>query len=154
MAKHRNIYWVSLAWVLLSLISCSEEQESFYQDKPAVIEDQAIERGWIPNILPDSASNIYETHELDMNTGVGEFVFHDRDERWFQERLNVRLSAKIRQHVITQYRLPDTHEVFISGDFIVAVDWEKNDVIFVRPYQTAIPKLIAQIEENQATEDH
>ncbi len=153
MVKHWKMYWVSLVCVLLSLISCSEDQESFYQDKRAVLEDQAIERGWIPQILPDSASNIYEAHELDMNTGVGEFVFHDRDERWFQERLHVRLSAKIREQVLKQYHLPETHEVFLSGEFILAVDWEKNDVIFVRPYRTAIPKLLTQRQEDSATED-
>ena len=153
MFKYRNIYWVSLVWVLLSIISCSEDQESFYQDKPAVLEAQAIERGWIPDILPDSAKNIYEAHELDMNTGVGEFVFHERDECWLQERLNIRLSAKIRQQVSKQYHFPETHEVFIWGDFILSVDWEKHDVVFVRPYQTTMQQLITQIQEDQTIEN-
>ncbi len=150
MITQRKIFWGSLVCAFLNLSGCSEDIESFYHDKAAVLEDRAIEYGWIPDILPDSATQISETHDLDTNTGVGEFVFHERDERWPRERLEIRLVSQIRQHVLKRYNLPDTHEVFIWGNFIVSVDWEKHVVVFILPYTTTMQELRAQVRKKPA----
>ena len=44
-----------------------EVQEAEYEHYQQMIEDGAIERGWVPSFVPASASGIHERHDLDTN---------------------------------------------------------------------------------------
>ena len=50
-----------------------------YTNMQEVKEDQAIQRGWIPTIIPDSAYDISETHDLDKNILFGSFEYQEQD---------------------------------------------------------------------------
>jgi len=87
MTTRKVILWFAIAipmGIFLTLTVCSiifdETLESHYQNKQEIIADKAIERGWLPNNIPESAHDIYERHELDTNHGYGRFHF-DKDER-------------------------------------------------------------------------
>jgi hypothetical protein len=41
--------------------------------------DGVIERGWVPELLPAGSNDIWETHNLDTNTGGGGFQFPSND---------------------------------------------------------------------------
>ena len=41
--------------------------------------DGVIERGWVPELLPADSNDIWETHNLDTNTGGGGFQFPSND---------------------------------------------------------------------------
>ncbi len=70
--------------VLLMLYTNFDDlQISKYPSMDEVKEDMAIQKGWIPTIIPDSAYDIAETHDLDSNTLFGSFNYKEKDEAGF-----------------------------------------------------------------------
>lgn len=63
----------------LVIIACSETQGAFYKNIDEAIKHGAIERGWIPNVLPRSSYEIYEWHDLDTNIVRLKFKFDKKD---------------------------------------------------------------------------
>ena len=83
-----------------------------YDSIEAVQKNKGIEKGWIPKILPLSAYDIVETHNLDKNTVFGKFSYKERDEEAFLSNLKV------------------SNEVYEGEDFLFKIDKEKNMVSF------------------------
>ncbi|WP_415405758.1 hypothetical protein ACLHDG_08310 [Sulfurovum sp. CS9] len=73
--------------VFLLFLLFSDTQKNTYKNKKEVIKDNAIQRGWIPEILPDSAFQIIETHNLDTNSINGSFQYSEKDEDIFINKL-------------------------------------------------------------------
>jgi len=67
----------------------SDLQINKYPDMDVVKQDHAIERGWIPSILPASAFNIAETHNIDTNEIFGSFYYKSIDEAAFVRQLHI-----------------------------------------------------------------
>jgi len=67
--------------ILLSLfiVACSETIDTSYKNIDEAMKYGAVEKGWIPNILPRSSYEIYERHNLDTNTVWLRFKFDKRD---------------------------------------------------------------------------
>jgi len=65
----------------------SDIQINKYPNLQEVKNDTAIQKGWIPAIIPDSAYNITETHDLDKNTIFGSFYYKEEDEEKFIQHL-------------------------------------------------------------------
>jgi hypothetical protein len=84
-----------------------------YDSKATAQQEQAIERGWIPAILPESAYEISETHNLDTNELFGSFYYKDKDEKIFMENLTL---------------MPDINNTLEWGNFLFRIDQEKNHV--------------------------
>jgi hypothetical protein len=84
-----------------------------YDSKATAQQEQAIERGWIPAILPESAYEISETHNLDTNELFGSFYYKDKDEKIFMENLTL---------------MPDRNDTLEWGNFLFRIDQEKNHV--------------------------
>jgi len=91
----------------------SDVQVNKYSDKETVKKNQAIERGWVPAILPESAYDISETHDLDTNALFGSFQYREKDE----ESLLKNMTAS-----------PDENTTLEWGDFLFKIDREKNRV--------------------------
>ena len=83
-----------------------------YDSLESVQEKNAIEEGWIPQILPISAYDIVETHDIDTNTVFGKFSYKERDEKEFL--MNVK----------------ESNETYVGEDFLFKIDKEKNRVDF------------------------
>ncbi len=66
-----------------------DTQINKYPDIQTVMENNATQDGWIPAILPASAYDIAETHDLDANTLFGSFKYKEIDEERFMENLTV-----------------------------------------------------------------
>ena len=64
-------------------LSCSDVQQNYYINKNDVVKDSAIQRGWIPAIIPNSAYEIEEKHNLDTNEIKGSFKYSEKDENNF-----------------------------------------------------------------------
>ncbi len=61
---------VSFAMMLmLGFAGCKQldSQESRYEGYQQALEEGAIERGWVPSFLPESATDIRERHDIDTN---------------------------------------------------------------------------------------
>ena len=86
-----------------------------YDSKAVVQEEQAIEQGWIPGIIPDSAFEIAETHDMDTNIIVGSFRYEEEDE------------AKLMEVLTT---VPDMNQTYTWENFLFKVDTEKKRVKF------------------------
>jgi hypothetical protein len=88
--------------------------------------DNLFERGWLPDILPESSIDIQTINNLDINTSAGKFQFKSSDGPGFFHRLTPGTPAesrfdswsktvekyKERGFVYWQYRDDDTNWVF------------------------------------------
>ncbi len=90
-----------------------DTQINKYPDIQTVKENNATQNGWVPAILPDSAYDIAETHDLDTNTLFGSFSYKEQDENSFIEQLTVK---------------EDMNNTLEWGDFLFRVDKEQNKV--------------------------
>ncbi len=94
------------------IIGCSDSQRNHYKNKDAVVKDSAIQRGWIPSIIPDSAYEIEEEHNLDTNILKGSFRYDEKDENNFLNKLT------------------KSNQELTWKDFVFTIDTENNKIEF------------------------
>ena len=56
------------------IVGCSDVVDSHYSTYKEASKSQLFARGWLPNILPESVTDISVSNDLDQNTSVGSFV--------------------------------------------------------------------------------
>ena len=105
------LFFVAVYFILTHYFG--DVQINKYQDIEAVKQEQAIQRGWVPSILPGSAYEIAETHNLDTNELFGSFYYKEKDEKTFLENLTL---------------MPDMNDTLEWGNFLFRVDLENNRV--------------------------
>jgi len=115
--KKLLIALVVLAGLIYLLFSTFfvDVQINKYADKTIVIEQKAIDNGWIPSILPESAFDIAETHDIEKGTLFGSFKYKETDENSFLQHLTA----------INDEKNTQTWE-----NFLFRIDTEKNMVKF------------------------
>jgi len=59
--------------VTLVLSGCSDVVTSHYATYQDAVDDNLFVRGWLPEILPETASNMKISNNLDLNTSRGYF---------------------------------------------------------------------------------
>jgi len=91
----------------------SDVQINKYPDIASVKEDKAIEKGWVPALLPPSAYNIEETHDIDTNQLFGRFYYKESDEKSLMQQISP---------------VPDSNGTYEWKAFLFRVDTEKNQV--------------------------
>ncbi len=91
----------------------SNVQINKYLDIEVVKENKAIQEGWVPAILPNSAYEITETHNLDTNTILGSFFYKEDNEAKFMENLTA---------------FEDMNDTLQWGNFLFKVDTHLNKV--------------------------
>lgn len=72
--RHTLVLWVG---VLLS--GCSDVVTSRYATYQDAVNDDLFTRGWLPEILPDTTTNIKTINDLDLNTSNGYFDLQKSD---------------------------------------------------------------------------
>jgi len=93
-----------------------------YEDLSSVKAEGAIERGWVPGVLPASSYEIAETHDLDTNVCYGAFRYKEPDEAAFLGKLKP---------------MNDGNGTLAWGDFLFRVDAKENKVKFRNKSQEA-----------------
>ncbi len=93
----------------------TDVQINKYSSIEAVYDEEAIKRGWIPKILPKSAYEIVETHDIDKNTVYGSFKYKEKDESEFLNYLS---------------KMNDINNTLVWEKFLFRVDNESNSVKF------------------------
>jgi len=68
-----------IAIVLLSLAACSEQMKESYPTWAEAQRAGALEGGWLPEFVPQSAHEITDTHDLDSNRQTLFFVVPPSD---------------------------------------------------------------------------
>lgn len=104
---------VGIYMILTYLID--DVQINKYSDRYSVQEQKAIQHGWVPEILPASAYDVVETHDLDNNTVFGAFNYMEKDEAGFLGKMTA---------------LNDTNQTLSWENFLFRVDKDKNYVRF------------------------
>jgi hypothetical protein len=122
-----RLYCVILSGCLsLLLVGCADVVKSNH----ATLADakQDIERGWIPPILPASAVQIREWHDLDTNIGHGSFMFgHEGAEDFRSVLIPLPPSEPTRRVRLPREKMEREGYSFYSyGDFYIAVDWNRR----------------------------
>jgi len=104
--------FIVVLYILYDALKNMDIQTNSYATKQEVITDKVIQRGWIPDILPNTAYGIVETHNIDTNEISGSFKYLEENE---QELLN-----NLKRH----------GNKFIWEDFQIEIDGVKNEVRF------------------------
>ena len=126
---HGHVLHVSLAAGVLFLTACDETQRASYATAAAARIDGAIQRGWLPTSLPDSAYDIAESHDLDTNTGGGSFRFDARDADSFRAQLQSLSAAEVQS--LDRAKLQrGGYTYHVAPGFWLAVNWKTHHVQF------------------------
>lgn len=66
---------LAVCLLAVSISACARERpESFYGSLPEARRSGAIERGWVPAWLPETATEIREVHDIDTNESLLAFA--------------------------------------------------------------------------------
>ena len=84
-----------------------------YDSFETVQKQKVMEKGWLPKILPLSAYDIVETHDIDNNSVFGKFSYGEKDEE--------ELLTKLKE---------SNNDTYESEHFLFKIDREKNMVDF------------------------
>lgn len=71
----RNMRSILTIVIVLALTGCSDEVTTRFPHLSDAKVQGALERGWLPPLLPASARAIVERNHLDSNTGTGSFAY-------------------------------------------------------------------------------
>ncbi|MCA3913970.1 hypothetical protein [Vibrio vulnificus] len=92
--------------LLLVLAGCSDIVQSHYDNYQQAQVDQLFERGWLPDVLPVSTTQIEVANDLDNNTSQGSFVIAEKEMAQFLSQLQPLETAN-------QYRFESDNSVWI-----------------------------------------
>jgi len=70
---------LGLLGLALSATACSDVMEASYLSLAEARAKGAVERGWVPAWLPESARELKEKHDLDTNRSILRFAYSDAD---------------------------------------------------------------------------
>jgi hypothetical protein len=73
---------------MLALTGCSNEVTTRFPHLSDAKAQGALERGWLPPLLPASARAIVERNHLDSNTGTGSFAYDLPERPSYREKLS------------------------------------------------------------------
>jgi hypothetical protein len=76
-----------LSLVFMFLAGCSDVVTSHYKTYEEAAKDQLFGRGWLPDFIPSSSTNITTSNNLDLNRSEGEFSFPPAATESFISRL-------------------------------------------------------------------
>ncbi|MGL5059726.1 MAG: hypothetical protein ACRC62_07060 [Microcoleus sp.] len=131
--KEKNKYAIAIATIFL-LAACDTVSSRY----PTAIEarkSQEFNRGRLPKILPDSAFDIQETYDLDLNLGNGSFRFAARDSESLRARLKWH-PLSTAQGVGEEYTKlqRDGYIFYTFENFFIAVNWKSYHARFWHPF--------------------
>ncbi|EGR0237036.1 hypothetical protein Q9884_004503 [Vibrio vulnificus] len=92
--------------LLLVLAGCSDIVQSHYDNYQQAQADQLFERGWLPDVLPVSTTQIEVANDLDNNTSQGSFLIAEKEMGQFLSQLQPLETAN-------QYRFESDNSVWI-----------------------------------------
>jgi len=78
---------LSVVFAYSGLACRSDRRESFYSSFSDAKKDGAIDRGWIPDFLPETSHNIHELHDTSASTTWCAFEFLPNDNSGLKKQL-------------------------------------------------------------------
>jgi hypothetical protein len=77
MPKQRGLITLSIL-LSLGIISCSDAWTKKFANAKAASEEHMIEKGWLPQFVPQDAADLVISGDLDSGIALGTFVSKDR----------------------------------------------------------------------------
>jgi hypothetical protein len=68
------VHEIVLPVLLLALAGCEKSPVNRYASRAQADTAGAVDRGWVPNFVPESASDIVESHDVEANQARVEFT--------------------------------------------------------------------------------
>lgn len=126
MMKNPIKFVLILSAVLLVSLCCNENPKFYYPKFEDAKRDGALERDWWPKILPTSAREIIEQHNIDTNTVWMKFNADKSDLKTLLEQLRILTKKEIDKlfpfkHPKKWWKPTDNNKHFFH---IVSYDWE------------------------------
>jgi hypothetical protein len=113
------LFFVGIYFLLNTYFS--DIQINRYDNLQQVKEDKAIEKGWVPALIPPSAYDIEETHDIDTNQLFGRFYYKKKDEETLMNALS---------------SFPENNGTYTCKSFLFKINTEKQMVRYRnRPIQ-------------------
>lgn len=78
---------VVLILFTLLIFGCSDEVTTQYATYTEAQKDSLFERGWLPDILPESTKHIKVVNDLDTNSSQGSFIIEGSEVGLFLEKI-------------------------------------------------------------------
>jgi len=97
----KKVTFMSFFMMAFLMSACSERFTGYYPKYEDAVKDGAVKRGWIPEILPATATEIYEQHDLDTNNVWIRFALPSSDRDRLATGLKRLTDNEIRK-IITQ----------------------------------------------------
>lgn len=97
------------------LAGCNDSVSTHFDSLQEARDSRAFERGWLPPILPESAKNISERNDLDLNTGTGSFDYELTERPAYVQSLIGKFGAG--------WKEGSTHVIILRSD---KSGWELN----------------------------
>ncbi|MDQ1091138.1 hypothetical protein QE400_000551 [Xanthomonas sacchari] len=69
--------------LIFSISGCAGNSSKFYETHADAVADDAIAKGWVPDFLPQNATDIYEQHSVD--TGGVAVIFSATDGNFLKD---------------------------------------------------------------------
>ena len=153
MSISRKAWMAPLLLVCSLTLACSDKVQASYQTRAEAEKLGAVARGWVPSAVPEGATQIRETHNIDTNQAWGRFLFPASKGETLRAALNeIDTSSLAGQEVrspkvnwwpsVLSGQLSDQglratgftfYKVQQNGVMFFAVDWRKNEAFFWRP---------------------
>ncbi len=118
-----------LAAAAVMLVVLDDNLSVHYATSAEACADGAFGRGWLPPVLPDSAFDIDERHNLDTNRGHGTFRFAEKDVGTFRARLQPAGTAEI-PNIDGAELLSNGYSFYAFEDFTLAINWRTQHAEF------------------------
>jgi hypothetical protein len=83
---------IALLFAILTLPGCSYLTDSVTENYATLADaraDRLFQRGWLPDILPETTTNIRTSNNLDINVSLGEFDLESADAAAFYAKLQL-----------------------------------------------------------------
>lgn len=88
----------------LCVAGCGDTVTDRYPTRAEAEADRLFERGWLPEIIPNSSSQIVTRNNLDLNTSRGSFEFDPKEFRSFAAQLERRPDLDSEDRAAYRYR--------------------------------------------------
>lgn len=103
--------------------SCGENHEEFYPTRDEALKSGSVDRGWLPDWLPEDSYNISEAHNIDTNARAFKFTVRGG----FSAPLYCSAPAKVEEPIVQKIQFPkNIHRqkgvVDCAGIYVLVVD--------------------------------
>jgi hypothetical protein len=120
---------ILFALLVLAVSGCARDVQTNTFASRFEAED-IIARGWIPEVLPHSAVQIYESHNLDLNVSYGTFEFGSAGVPDFKAALTPLPPAHPSEPEARGELETEGYVFYSHDDFVLAVDWPDRKAQF------------------------